>query len=66
MYCQMIDLLCVEVGSEVLTADFLQILDVVLVSSYQQQVTLVRQILQTAAIDELDHVRHGYKVQILR
>ena len=45
MYCQMIDLLCVEVGSEVLTADFLQIFDIILVSSNKQEVTLVRQVL---------------------
>ena len=62
----MIDLLCVEVGGEVLTADLLEILDVVLVCSHQQQVAPVSQVLQTAAVDEPDHVRHGAEVQILQ
>ena len=48
-----------------LTADFLQVLDVILVRSHQQQVTLVCQLLHAAAVDELDHVRHGGEVQIL-
>ena len=62
----MIDLLCVEVGGEVLTANLLEILDVVLVCSHQQKVAPVRQVLQTAAVDELDHVRHAAEVQILQ
>ena len=50
------DLLCVEISGEVLTANFFQILDVVLVGSDQEQVALVCQVLQTAAVDELHHV----------
>ena len=65
MYCQVIDLLCVEVSGEVLTANLFQVLDVVLVGSHQEQVALVGQVLQAATVDELHHVRHGPKVQIL-
>ena len=61
----MIHLVCVEVSRDVLTANLFQILDVVLLSSHQEQVALVRQVLQTAAVDELDHVRHSPEVQIL-
>ena len=61
----MVHLLCIEVGGEVLTANLFQILDVVLVSGHKEQVAPVCQVLQTAAVDEPDHVRHGAEVQIL-
>ena len=48
-----------------LTADVPQVLDVVLVRSHQQHVTLVCQLLDAAGVDELDHLRHGGEVQIL-
>ena len=49
-----------------MAAELLQILDIVLVSRNQQQVTLVRQVLQPAAVDELHHVGHCGEVKILR
>ena len=47
-----------------LATDVLEILDVVLVCCRQQEITFVRQILQSSAVDELDHVFHCTKVNI--
>ena len=58
-------LLCVEVSGEVLAATLSEILDVVLVSSDKELVALVCQVLQAAAVDEVDHVRHRPEVQVL-
>ena len=48
-----------------LRADVLEVPDVILVSSSQQEVTLVSQILEPAAVDELDHVPDGVEVDVL-
>ena len=59
------NLIHTEVGGQMLTTNVLEILDIVLVSRSQQQVALVRQVLQSAAVDELDHVSDCAKVDIL-
>ena len=59
------DLVHWECRGEVLAADTLQVSDVVLVSCCQQQVALVRQVLQSTTVDELDHVSHRGEVNIL-
>ena len=48
-----------------LRADVLEVPDVILVRSSQQEVTLVSQILEPAAVDELDHVPDGVEVDVL-
>ena len=54
-----------EIGSEMLGAEALQVLDVILVGGSQQEVTLLSQILQPAAVYELDHVADHAEVQVL-
>ena len=48
-----------------LRADVLEVPDVILVRSSQQEVTLISQILEPAAVDELDHVPDGVEVDVL-
>ena len=48
-----------------LGAETLEVLDVVLVGSSQQEVALVSQILDLAAVDELDHVPDRAEVHVL-
>ena len=54
-----------EIGSEMLGAEALQVLDVILVGGSQQEVALISQVLQPAAVDELDHVADRAEVQVL-
>ena len=54
-----------EIGSEMLGTDALEVLDVVLVCSSQQEVALVSQILEPAAVDKLDHVPDRAEVNVL-
>ena len=48
-----------------LRADVLEVPDVILVSSSQQEVTLVSKILEPAAVDKLDHVPNCVEVDVL-
>ena len=48
-----------------LGAEALQVLDVILVGGSQQEVALISQVLQPAAVDELDHVADRAEVQVL-
>ena len=48
-----------------LRADVLEVPDVILVRSSQQEVTLVSQIPEPAAVDELDHIPDGVEVDVL-
>ena len=54
-----------EIGSEMLGADALEVFDVVLVSSSQQEIALVSQILEPAAVDKLHHVSDRAEVDVL-
>ena len=47
-----------------LAADALQVPNVVLIGGGQQQVALVRQVLEAAAVDELDHVPDDVEVYV--
>ena len=48
-----------------LGAETLEVLDVVLFGSSQQEIALVSQILDLAAVDELHHVPDGAEVHVL-
>ena len=63
--CQTPHLVSGEVGRQMLGADALEVPDVILVSSGQQEVALVSQILEPAAVDKLDHVPDRAEVNVL-